>query len=128
MQRVDGMRGERRRPGRREIRRGGRTGENAGQKRQIPCAKPFPVVGEELDPARRDGRADMAEIAGDPEWFVTEQQQGRHDEADERSGHEPRKGMWKHARFWHRRERRWRTSCRSAIIRDNHGNQHGQPP
>src|SRR5437868_395234 len=74
---------------RRELPRGDRADENPGQKREVPSTELLPVVAEELDAAGSERGAQVTEVGRDPERLVSDEQQGRHDEADEWSGDVP---------------------------------------
>ena len=71
-------------------------GEDANEKRQVPQARVPPVVSEEFDATRGDGGTQMTKIARNTELPISEHEQRRNEEADERSGDVPRPRSCEH--------------------------------
>jgi hypothetical protein len=68
------------------------THEDPGEEREVPQTGVLPVITEELDARRREGCAQMAQVARNPELPVPKEEQGGNEEADQRPCHIP--GPW----------------------------------
>lgn len=91
-QQLSGMRVDVHRPGpRQEVCGDEAAGYYPGHKKEVP-AFVFPVVFKKGDAGRQAGGANMPQRRGDAKWFVAEDEQGRHHEADKRSGDVPGPG------------------------------------
>ena len=63
--------------------------QHAEHEGEVPPARGAPIVPEIPDTTRHDDRAHVAQVARDAEHPVAHQQQARHEQADERTGHVP---------------------------------------